>query len=182
MLAATSGRTLSGQQMDRLTQTIELGVFLNRCFDGKAAFCGKTYRELRRGLPSEPVRNYLRALRQAERSRPRNRDWPSVRDYRRSVLDISLRILFQLTDQPKRGVLLPLVSLIQLVDDILDRGIDQALSLPTLLSAGSPSAEQQARELWLELKRHRDPADAPLVAVGFLVYFLARLVARLCAC
>ena len=179
-LAASSRRSLSHIQLDTLTQTIELGVYLNRCFDGKRAFSARRYRALRQGLPDEPLRIYLRELRACEQERPRGGDWASIRAYRREVLRISLRVLHKLAGLPPREVLIPLVCLIQLTDDILDREIDAGLSLPTLMHPGGPPARQQARELWQELKGHREPGDGPLVAVGFLVYLLSRLTALLC--
>lgn len=179
-LAATSGRSLSQGQLDGLTQTIELGVFLNRCFDGKSAFSPSTYRRLRRGLPSEPLRMYLRQLRDCEKGRPGGGEWARVQFYRREVLRISLQVLFRLAEIPPRDVLLPLVCQIQLTDDILDRGIDRALGLPTLIHPEAPPASQQARDLWTELKSYQRPADAPVVALGFLVYLLSRLAALSC--
>lgn len=178
-LALSSGRRLEPRQWDAMCQTIELGIFLNRCFDGKTHFSAFHYRRLRRGLPEPVTRDYLRKLRQAESGRPRGRDWPSVMAYRRAVLELSLDALFRLAELPPRPVLLPLTFLIQLVDDILDQRLDRQLGLPTLLTAQGPPAHRQARELWGELKTHRQPQDRPIVALGFLVYFLARLAARL---
>lgn len=155
-------------------------MFLNRCFDGKAAFSPFLYRRLRRGLPSEPLRLYLRDLRACERARPSGDDWEKVRHYRREVLRVSLRVLFQLAEMEPRQVLLPLVCQIQLIDDILDREIDRALGLPTLVHPQAPPAAEQARLLWQELRTHNRPVDAPIVAVGFLAYLMSRLAALVC--
>ena len=179
-LAASSQRSLSHTQLDTLTQTIELGVYLNRCFDGKRTFTARRYKTLRRGLPDKPLQTYLRELRVCERDRPRDGNWTRIRAYRREVLRISLGVLHNLAGLPTRQVLLPLVCLIQLTDDIIDRKIDARLSLPTLMHPGAPSAPEQARELWQELKGNHEAGDEPLVAVGFLVYLLCRLMALTC--
>ncbi len=179
--AWTSGSELGDTRYDQLAQLLELGVFLNRCLDGKGGFCPGRYRSLRRGLPQAPLRRYLRALRTSERSRPSppDGDWASICAYRREVSDLSLLALFELAEIPQRPVLSPLVGLVQLVDDILDQEIDHRLGLPNLLGQGAPSAREQAVLLWKELRGHRERADAPLVGVGFSVYLLARLLGHL---
>lgn len=178
--AWTSGFELRSETFDQLAQLLELGVFLNRCLDGKANFCPRRYRSLRRGLPSAPLRRYLRALRSAERSRPSPEgDWTSTRAYRREVSDLSLLALFEVAEIPSRPVLSPLVGLVQLVDDVLDQEIDRHLGLPNLVGQDAPSAAEQACLLWRELRSHREVCDAPLVGVGFLVYLLARLIGSL---
>lgn len=179
-LAASSGRSLEPWRLEQLGRLLELGVYLNRCFDGKASFSPLLYRHLRRGLPPVPLREYLRQLRAIERGRPSAGEWSQVQRYRREVIDLSLKTLFRLADLPAREVLSPLVCQIQLIDDILDQRLDRALGLPTLLTAGGPSASEQARALWAELKGHEGPPDRPLVALGFLVYLLARVCALLC--
>lgn len=177
-LADVQGRRLSVSQLDSMAQLIELGVFLNRCLDGKARFSASRYRQLRRGLPDDLTKTYLRALRQAEGARLQLRDWTSVSLYRREVSDLSLVALFRLGDLPARQVLSPLVALIQLVDDILDQRLDRRLGLPTLVTLAGPAPACQAKTLWRELKSYRQPSDQPLVGLGFLVYLLARF----CAC
>ena len=179
--AWTSGSELGAEKYDQLAQLLELGVFLNRCLDGKGSFCSGRYRSLRSGLPQAPLRRYLRALRICERSRPSppDGDWASVCAYRREVSDLSLMALFEVAEIPQRPVLSPLVGLVQLVDDILDQEIDHRLGLPNLLGQGAPSAREQAVLLWKELRGHRERADAPLVGVGFSVYLLARLLGHL---
>jgi hypothetical protein len=165
-----------------MCQVLDLGVYLNRCFDGKGRFSASVYRRLRQGLPDEPLREYLRALREAEAGRPNGTgtgDWRAVRAYRRSVLELSLRLLFRLAELTPRPVLVPLTFLIQLLDDILDHRIDRRLGLPTLITAGGPSAGQHADELWSELKGHRQAVDRPFVVLGFPVYLAARTAARL---
>lgn len=178
-LAASSGRSLEPWRLEQLGRLLELGVYLNRCFDGKAGFSPSLYRRLRRGLPPVPLREYLRQLRAIERGRPSAGNWSQVQRYRRAVIDLSLKTLFRLADLPAREVLSPLVCQIQLIDDILDQRLDRALGLPTLLTAGGPSAQQQARALWLELKSHSRASERPLVALGFPVYLLARVCALL---
>lgn len=177
-LGASSGTPMDSEKVDQLGQLLELGVFLNRCLDGKAAFCPIRYRGLRRGLPVEPLRRYLGALRRVERGRPDGTKWERVAFYRREVSDLSLLALFEIAELPERPVLSPLVGLIQLVDDILDQEIDRTLGLPNLLGPHSPSAGEQAVWLWEELRSHREGSDIPLVGMGFLVYLLARLVGR----
>jgi hypothetical protein len=163
-----------------MSQLIDLGIFLNRCFDGKTSFSSGRYRKLRRGLPDGPVRDYLRALKRTESGRPSLSDWKAVQAYRRSVLDLSLKALFRLAGRPFHHAFSPLVCLIQLVDDILDQRLDRTLELPTLVTSNGPTAIVQAQQLWKELKSHRRPQDRPLVALGFPVYLLARLCAYLC--
>lgn len=179
-LAATTGGRLRPIQLDQMSQLVDLGIFLNRCFDGKTRFSSGRYRKLRRGLPDGPVRDYLQALKRAETGRPSLSDWKAVQAYRRSVLDLSLQALFSLAELRYHDALSPLVCLIQLVDDILDRHLDRTLELPTLVTSNGPTALVQAQRLWEELKSHRRPEDRPLVALGFLVYLLARLCAHLC--
>jgi hypothetical protein len=162
-----------------MSRLIDLGVFLNRCYDGKTSFVAARYRALRKGLPEPVMRDYLRALKQAESRRPPVWDQRAVLSYRRAVLDLSLLALFRIAEQEVQSVLSPLVCLIQLVDDLLDSQIDRSLGLPTLVSSPGSSSRQLALELWTELKQHRHPRDRPLVGVGFLIYVLARLLGLL---
>lgn len=177
-LGDSSGARLDSDKVDQLGQLLELGVFLNRCLDGKAEFSPIRYRRLRRGLPAEPLRRYLGALRRVEGGRPDGTKWEPVALYRREVIDLSLLALFEIAGLPERRVLSPLVALVQLVDDVLDQEIDRALGLPSLIGPLGPSAEEQSIRLWEELRGHRDESDIPLVGMGFLVYLLARLVGR----
>ncbi len=178
-LGVSSGTPLDSDKLDQLGQLLELGVFLNRCLDGKSTFCPIRYRRLRRGLPVEPLRRYLGALRRVERGRPDRTRWKCIALYRREVSDLSLLALFEIAGLGERPVLSPLVGLVQLVDDILDQEIDRTLDLPSLVGPLSPSTDEQAVWLWKELRGHHDGSDTPLVGMGFLVYLLARLVGHL---
>jgi hypothetical protein len=75
-----------------------------------------------------------------------------------------------------REVLLPLCSLIQLVDDVWDQAIDEQLGLPTFLSPDGPAPRQLAWDFWKELSSHRAPEDRPFVVAGWFVYLFTRAV------
>lgn len=175
-LARAQNQKMLSQRCDLLNQAIELGVYLNRCFDRKCRFQVPVYRGLRKDLPSHPTRQYLTQLRVLEQNQPDNHDWNSIYHYRRSVLDVSLAYLFRLSHLQHREVLLPLCSLVQLVDDVLDRAIDERLGLPTFLSVDGPAPRQLAWDFWSELRSHRAPEDRPFVVTGWLVYLFTRAV------
>ena len=175
-LAQAQNQKVAAKRCDLLNQAIELGVYLNRCFDRKCRFQIPVYRGLRKDLPPHPTREYLSQLRALEQNRPDFDDWSSVYHYRRSVLEISLAYLFRLSHLQNREVLLPLCSLIQLVDDVLDKAVDERLGLPTFLSVSGPAPGQLARDFWSELRSHRAPEDRPFVVTGWFVYLLARTV------
>jgi hypothetical protein len=179
-LARTQSVVLASKQIDELCQAVELGVFLNRCFDGKTRFERKRYRTLRHGLPTQPTRTYLTALRLLEQNRPCPKDWLSVYQYRRGVLQVSLRFLFELAELRVRPTLLPLCSQIQLIDDILDKRLDSSLGLPTFATARGADSSALANKFWRELRDSKDPDELPIVAGGWLVYLLARLVILCC--
>ncbi|MCA9781004.1 MAG: hypothetical protein KC800_30000, partial [Candidatus Eremiobacteraeota bacterium] len=119
---------------------------------------------------------YLRQLRDLEMSRPELEDWRSIYHYRRSVLEVSLNYLFHLSGLDSRRVLLPLCSLVQLADDVLDRSVDEKLGLPTFVSVGGPCPRTLAEEFWDELRTYRAPEDRPFLATGWLVYLFTRVV------
>lgn len=183
-LSLCHGGRLSPCQWDGLSRLIELGVYLNRCFDGKMNFSPRLYKQSRRDLSlvvtEDIIQKYVRTLKQAEQGRFAARDWPRIRVYRRRVLALSLEALFEVAHLPPRSVLFSLTALIQLVDDVLDRKGDRELGLPTFLCPGSPSARYQADELWRELKAHQHPIDQPVVGFSFLVYLLARIISLGC--
>jgi hypothetical protein len=163
-------------RFDILNQALELGVYLNRCFDRKSAFQMSEYRRLRRQLPPEPTRLYLSELKALEKSRSNLTEWNAVFQYRRAVLEVSLNYLFRLSSLQKHPVLLPLCSLIQLVDDVLDQRIDTELGLPTFLSSDGPGPKQLAQGFWSEIRSHRKSEDRPFVLAGWLVYLFTRIV------
>lgn len=164
---------LSAASSELLNQALELGVFLNRCFDGKANFSKRTYRTLRDGLPSEPLRQYLRELRDLEQNRFRCHDWESIHHYRREVLRVSLQLLSRLAGVKLNPVLLELCSLIQLADDLIDHNLDQRLSLPTFLAAGAPHPARQALIFWSNLVGSCRTGDAPFLLGGWVALILA---------
>ena len=175
-LGHTQSQNLPTPRLNKLIQAVELGVFLNRWFDKKEPFNRKRYRALRTGLPAQPTQDYLKKLRTLERHRPEMEDWPRVFLYRRTVLEISLSYLFTLSGLSERAILLPLCSLIQLTDDVLDKRTDEAKALPTFLTSPGPPAHQLALQFWEELRRKREPHDTPIVAGGWLAYLLCRVV------
>lgn len=172
-IARTQNQCLTA---DTLNRAMELGVYLNRCFDRKCLFQAPVYRRLRKELPLPPTRRYLRQLRDLEMSRPELEDWRSIYHYRRSVLEVSLNYLFHLSGLDSRRVLLPLCSLVQLADDVLDRSVDEKLGLPTFVSVGGPCPRTLAEEFWDELRTYRAPEDRPFLATGWLVYLFTRVV------
>lgn len=169
---------LRGDQLTLLGQALELGVFLNRYYDGKAVLCRRTYLRLRRPLPEAETLIYLRALRQAERLRPAAAS-PAACDYRRRVSQLSLDFLARLVELPMPPVVLTLVTQIQLLDDLLDRNLDRELGLPTMLSSGDFDAAHHARLLRRELWECRQECERPLVACGHLLDLFICLLARL---
>ena len=173
-LGEVESRSLDGERLDQLCRAMELGIFLNRCFDGKRPFSSGRYRELRRPLDGRSTREYLRRLKSLEASQPASQNWKAVFQYRRDVLEISLRYLFNLSGIRQRDVLLPICSMVQLVDDVLDQKTDRKLGLPTFVTADGPSASQLARMFWQELRTGREPEEMPFVVSGWLVYLLAR--------
>jgi hypothetical protein len=175
-LGEVQNRSLVQNRFDILNQALELGVYLNRCFDRKHAFRVSEYRELRRELPSEPTRLYLSQLKSLEVNQPPRCDWTSIFHYRRSVLQISLNYLFRLSRLQSRAVLLPLCSLIQLVDDVLDQRLDRELELPTFLAPGGPQPRDLAQTFWSEVRANKSPEDRPFVLAGWLVYLFTRIV------
>lgn len=179
-LGLVERRSLDSITLDRLCQAMELGIFLNRCFDGKSSFCSARYRDLRRPLPHSPTQEYLRELRGLEQEQPDLSAWKDVYQYRRGVLKVSLSYLFTLAKLRDRSVLLPICSLVQLIDDVLDRKTDSQLKLPTFITADGPAASALAKGFWRELRDGREPDEMPFVASGWLVYLLARLVIVCC--
>lgn len=175
-LARVQSVQLDALTHDHLCRGVELGVFLNRYFDRKTQFNAREYRAMRKALPKEPTERYLHSLKELEQNRPLCNDWCRVFDYRRAVLWVSLHYLFQLAQLAKRDILLPICSLIQLTDDVLDRKLDEELGLPTFVTAPGPAPRQLAREFWMELKMQRGPGDFPIVLGGLGAYLLCRFV------
>ncbi|MFA5506285.1 MAG: hypothetical protein WC314_12920 [Vulcanimicrobiota bacterium] len=175
-LAHAQNNPIEKGRFDVLNQALELGIYLNRCFDGKCRFQSWEYRKLRRDLPGAATTIYLRDLRNLEQNRPDRHDWQAIFHYRRGVLAVSLDYLFELSKVPRRGVLLPLVSLVQLIDDILDKQIDDRLGLPTFLCSEGPHPAEIAHLFWQEIKVHEAPLDRPFVFTGWLVFVLSRAV------
>jgi len=173
-IAYSEKRELPTETLDALVAALELGVTINRFYDGKRRLPVGRYRYLREKLPPEPTSSYLGRIRGLERRRPQCDDWPAVYQYRRDVLEVSLSYLAQLAGIRSRRVLLSLCSLIQLVDDVLDRNTDRTLALPTFLSEGAPSPEQLARSFWDELKRSSEKRDGPFLWSGYVLYIFTR--------
>lgn len=173
-IAYSEKRELPTETLDALVGALELGVMINRFYDGKRRLPVERYRYLREKLPPEHTSKYLGTIRGLERSRPQSDDWPAVYQYRRDVLEESLSYLAQLAGVRSRKVLLSLCSLIQLVDDVLDRNTDRTLALPTFLSEGAPSPEQLARNFWEELKGSSEERDSPFLWSGYVLYIFTR--------
>jgi hypothetical protein len=175
-LGEVQNKSLAKSRFDLLNQAIELGVYLNRCFDRKHAFRLSEYRRLRKELPAEPTRTYLRELKTLELERSHLFEWSAVFHYRRSVLQVSLNYLFCLSRLQNRQVLLPLCSLIQLMDDVLDQELDRELGLPTFLCADGPQPSILAASFWGEIRSNRSAEDRPFVLAGWFVYLFARIL------
>lgn len=175
-LSLIQSRRLCRLSLDQLSQAVELGVFLNRCFDGKREFCGQRYRGLRRGLPEAAARQYLRELRSLETQRAHGSDWYYVYLYRRGVLRVSLDFLFSIVGVSSRPSLLEVCSMIQLVDDVLDQKLDRRLSLPTFLFEGGPEPAALARKFWSELREKSQFEDLPFLLGGGVCYLFTRAV------
>lgn len=175
-LAEVESQSLDGERLDQLCRAMELGIFLNRCFDGKRPFSSGRYRELRKPLDSRSTREYLKRLKSLEASQPAPQNWMEVFAYRRDVLEVSLGYLFKLSGLRQRDVLLPICSMVQLVDDVLDQKTDKELGLPTFVTADGPSAADLARMFWRELRFEREAEELPFVVSGWLVYIFARFM------
>ena len=175
-LAEVESRSLDGERLDQLCRAMEFGIFLNRCFDGKGSFSLGRYRELRRPLDVGFTRDYLRGLKRLEARQPAVQNWKAVFQYRRDVLRVSLGYLFNLSGLRQRDVLLPICSMVQLVDDVLDQKTDKELGLPTFVTADGPSAAELARLFWEELRSGREPEEMPFVISGWLVYLFTRFM------
>lgn len=173
----SESRELDSEELDMLCRAVDLGAYLNRCFDGKGPFDPAEYRQVRQGLPGEPTRLYLRQLRELEYGRPDRHDWPEVLHYRREVTWVSLCYLFSLVDLRSRPVLLDLCSLIQLADDLLDQRVDQRLGLPSLVTAAAPRPSLLASSFWRELRSHPAREEWPVVVCGGFVYLMVLLLA-----
>lgn len=173
--ALSESRELRPGQVDQLCQAVDLGAYLNGCFDGKGGFKLSAYRPLRKGLPEAETRLYLRQLHDLEKGRPRRGEWPATLHYRQRVTEVSLNYLARLAGLRQRPVLLAICSLIQLLDDLLDHHQDLELGLPTLVADGAPAPAMLARDFWLALRVHKEPEERPVVACGWCVYVMVRL-------
>ncbi len=161
-LARAGGQRLGREHRRALSCLLDLGALVNDHFD-QQRFCKGSYRKLRKQLAAnETVRTvyraYFRALRQAERNRPRL--WLPCRegipkeaaDYRETVVRISLSALAAIAfSQPGGDArddsrnspaeeaclsrLFGLVMLIQICDDLLDWRRDWRAGLPTFATA-----------------------------------------------
>lgn len=178
-LARCQGSRLESAAHDQLVLGVELGIMLNRHYDLKEPLCRRRYRTLRGLLAAGPTSEYLRRLRKAERGRPKRGDWQQVQLYRRTVLELSLQYLFELTGLRPRPILVPLCEMIQLIDDVLDQDLDRRLGLPTLVHQRGPSPAHWASVLYGEIRSFNDLRDTPIRWAGGGVYLLARGVCKL---
>ena len=178
-LAVCQERALSGEHQDTVHRAIELGIFLNRYYDGKEAFDKSEYLRKRSLLPEQPTRDYILKIRVLERNRPQPGQWSEIAHYRRAVLRANLEFLFSLSELDPNWILLPLCELIQLTDDLLDIEIDRRLNLPTLVGQSSPSPIVHAKQLYRQILDYQEPQCAPIKTSAGMVYILTRLACLL---
>jgi hypothetical protein len=150
---------LTNERRQALVRVMELGALLNNRFDGDPYDPGTVRRILAwfRDSTFRPiVAHYLSQLRKTENNRPLHGDEVgSIKSYREQVNRLSLATLWaiasgtdpvtsaaQLRYQNDLGLHFRIIMLIQLIDDIIDRGRDTRRQLPSFTSPPDADADQ----------------------------------------
>jgi hypothetical protein len=146
-LARLRGGTLGRRRRLAMAHACDFGSLRNDYYDHQRLDTTE-YRllrsKLRRMAPQSATTRYIQQLRQAERSRPiLVAGTPGVPDaviaYRTWVLDLSLLWLQEISglsvEPVKFHAILAVAGLVQLADDLLDWKGDQAVRLPSYVTA-----------------------------------------------
>lgn len=195
LFARLRGGTLGKQRRLAMAHACDFGSLRDDYYDDRRLDVAE-YRALRRTLrlmaPEAATSRYIREVRQTERCRPvpgagKPEFVDAVIAYRKRVLDLTLRWLQEISglsvEELKFDALLSLGCLMQIADDVLDREEDQALALPSYVTAlvHEPPVRAQADALLHRIvSAARQDADSlPLAIAGVLTWTFVIALLRL---